>query len=1308
MFRKILTLCMVICVFCTSFAGFVVVNGAEGLDAYFSVATGTESSSKISVTTTSSVKPGMVLNKKEYTWKVNNDNQSKILFDLDESMGNSAIDGSSYIIEIEYFDYSATISEDSFFSIWVDKLNYGMQRIQDVLLVGDGAWKKVTFEIDDAAFGHNTYSEADIMIRLYDKSAIRYDVASAMPLYFKSINVTRVPAKNPVLVESYIENVANTFEYTEEKQVINTFTNTRDSDVSLKAEYFLIDSIGDSKFAFTEKFIVPARKSVERIVTIDSTECGVFQWIVRVSDDTGEINSRFLEDTIVIVKTAEDGLKNEAAWIECHLERYRDNDNWNRLTEAQDTALQLINKGNIKGDRHETSWHMVEYNTEGKMNGLKFDGTYYASSAKHYEDYGIDYWVRLGNCAYGYREGEAYSDYDANRMPVTPEEVDAWERFCKYIIEIYANRGVELFEIWNEPNLAAFNPEGATPQQLEEITKRAKKAANELYNEGKIPNPVKIAGLSVTEVNKINTYDNWLKPAVDAGIAGGDTGMDVLNIHPYDHFKSTEEVKTYESVQKYRDYISQSAGVHNIPVLISEYGNVGGERQTEEEKSDWKIRTAILFRMYGMGEQFAIYNLAQKGPITNQYDDHYGIISPLMEELNVEGKIGIPTESYVAYAGMNYVLRGQVEPVEIVDCGDKININRLKRTTLGDEALALWMASGDGIITLDLGVNSVTYYDKFGNERSMTSRDGTYRIPLNESVSYITGDFEKVELVEAEQVFYDGFSDYTCDPWGAPEGWTLKSLSDSDRDDGTSLSAVSGTYGKSVSLGSSGSNGKFRHPALYNNAGYAVADGAPVRFHTDVKVEDNRGIMDKLSGVTVDGNNYHVAVSKASDIEDYIMGFKLIGESKKLSVYYWDEDENDFVKSSKTFDVDKFVSLDAVYYPEAKPKINSVPYSQTFDSASVIDNVADWTKTSTKWGSNWIEGLPVTYVEREEDRKGVFKATVTDSKWNQLRSPADFDIPVDDTTNYIDIMFDYKSEPTDNGTDVYTIVALRTDKLDRYTGFQIDEMTMYALGGDTRYQTSTQTFTDNVLGRWRSYKMRYYPHEGRMEVYTGDTQQTISDVPVLSTDLYTVQNGTTKLIWDSAVHGSKITGIGFQINHTNSNMYLDNVRAVSYSYADTNTEEKVEYYVDGTMVGEGKSGIGSGSSLETIMLASSTKASNGRFPIHFDNVCIMPENQEGILFEEMRHVNGGGKVEFKTTAVNPGGFNADAKIVTAFYDEENRLLDVVTTPVSLKGNFAEMSSGQKTLHDEGVQTRFYIWDEDGMKPLSPTYKVRNK
>lgn len=1002
----------------------------------------------------------------ENVWRIEGDVYKYVMVDIQESFGNSAVDGSSFLVEIEYYDEAFEVSDGNtthgigFFSVWVDDLNYGAQMVKHVPLLGDNQWKKVTIELDNAAFSNGVYGIADIMLSLYDIGYYRSSTSYA-PLNLKSLKVTKLKNKNPVLLESYAEAIGNTFEwYEEEKQIKNIFTNTQDRDINLNAEYYLIDKYGNTKFSTTENFVISANSMEERNVNIYCNECGLYEWVVKITDESGSISSRFKEDTICIVKTAEDGLKNTSAWLNEPLADHS--------PEMQEVALQLMNLANIRGVRLPNRWRDVE-----DESGLDVTKSSMWKVADLCDKYGIEYWVKMSGCSVLYQDTNPQSA----KIPTTDKELAAWKNYCRHIIENYAARGVELFEIWNEPNIEAFNPTGETPAALAKVTQLAKEAATELYSEGKIAKPVKIAGLSITNINRDYTYEDWLKPAVAAGLTGGENGIDVLNLHTYEADGIPEMVKTYDSVQKYRDYIYEQTGVKDIPVLISEYGNsTANTYTTEESKRDWLIRSMILYRMKGIGQQVGVHRLAKIGYLENSIEDNYGIVSSLNERANIEGKNGIPTETYLSYAAMNYVLRGEVTPIEMLDCGENIKINRLSRKTLGDEVIALWAVYDDAEVTLDLGVNSVTYYDKFGNKSIMTSSDGTYKIPLTTSVVYITGDFTKAEVIKTEkQMFYDGFSDYTNDPWGAPDGWILKSLSDSEINTGTNLLAVSDTYGQSVSLASIGdSNGYFRHPALYKNVGYVTADDKPVKFHTDVKITNN-----SYTG-SIAGNSYHIAVSNASDIEDYIMGFKLVGETsgilgltKKLRVHYWDEEENAFVQSDTTFDVGDFVSLDAIYYP-----------------------------------------------------------------------------------------------------------------------------------------------------------------------------------------------------------------------------------------ASSNKTDRVEYYVNDNKAGEAKSGIGSNNSLETVMLASFTKKSNGKFPAQFDNVCIMPNTEDSIFFEEKRHSEDNGTFEFKTTAVNMSELTDTVTIITAFYDEQNRLLDAKMTQYTLDGKFVEMSSGEKESSSDGVQVKFLIWDMDGVRPLSKIYKVR--
>ena len=66
---------------------------------------------------------------------------------------------------------------------------------------------------------------------------------------------------------------------------------------------------------------------------------------------------------------------------------------------------------------------------------------------------------------------------------------------------------------------------------------------------------------------------------------------------------------------------------------------------------------------------------------------------------------------------------------------------RYKRSN-GEDIAILWSALEEGEkVSLNLGCNSITLYDEYGNTSKMTSNTGIYNLKLNQSTKYITGNF---------------------------------------------------------------------------------------------------------------------------------------------------------------------------------------------------------------------------------------------------------------------------------------------------------------------------------------------------------------------------------------------------------------------------------------------------------------------------------------------------------------------------------------------------------------------------------------
>lgn len=902
-------------------------NSGENNEAYLEIGDTHEIKNISTVRTTGYGMPELLEIDGQNVWKVSGDINKNISFDICQGFGNSSIDGSSFLIEIEYFDddeYILPKKDDGlgFFTVWIDKMNYGMQMVKYVPMLGDNKWKKVVIEVDDADFQNEGSLESDIILSLYDRNSASTYAVSGASLYLKSLKVTKLERQKPILVESYTDAVANTFAYFENKQIKNTFTNTQDQDARITVDYYLTDKFGDTKYTYSEELFVPANSSVYSVVDIKCNECGLFEWVIKVTENGNSI--WFDEDTLCIVKTAEDGLKPTFSWICCHLHRYSE--------EAQRTCMELIKLANIKGVRLTNNWSDIESAT-----GLDVENTLIWNAANLLDEYGINYWVLLQGCKTSYQDG---TSKNSSKIPVTDKEIAGWEAFCRHAIEKYATRGVELFEIWNEPDQKSFNPMDATPEQLVKITQIAKRVANELYAEGKIPNPVKIAGLSTTNVNVNSVYENWLKPALEAGLIGGEYGIDILNLHTYQTSITPELIKTYNSVNKYRDYIYEQTGVKDIPVLISEYGNSEADIYvTEDRCRDWNIRSLILYKMYGIGDQVAIYNLEETGVHINSKQQNYGLISPVHKDLHIEGKTGIPTEAYLSYAAMNYVMRGEITPIEILDCGTNLKINHLSRDTLGDEVIAFWTAYDSGRVCLDLGTTSVTYYDCFGNEHIMRSEDGVYDIEIDNSVSYITGNFGKVEVLDTYCGIYEDFSDYLSQDIIAniPDKWRRSSLSTNAEGAHISNVVIDNEHETSLRIASlecyENNEPTYGNHAVIREAGYKIKDDTPVRFHAEFMIED--GDLTVLPQ-----NQYRLAVTSTSVAGKTLFGFKIAN-----TVGYWDQSKANFVMTEHSLDVGKWIKFDAIYYPkdaEAHYFVNGIEIGRgevTLDESCILGHI---------------------------------------------------------------------------------------------------------------------------------------------------------------------------------------------------------------------------------------------------------------------------------------------------------------------------------------------------------------------------------
>ena len=196
----------------------------------------------------------------------------------------------------------------------------------------------------------------------------------------------------------------------------------------------------------------------------------------------------------------------------------------------------------------------------------------------------------------------------------------------------------------------------------------------------------------------------------------------------------------------------------------------------------------------------------------------------------------------------------------------------------------------------------------------------------------------------------------------------------------------------------------------------------------------------------------------------------------------------------------------------------------------------------------------------------ILKATLSDSITYAKISSPDLNLPIDNTVEYVDLGFDLKPE-ANNSTDSYeAYIYFANEAENPNIGFFINKTLIKAMSADVLRLDGKQTVLDqtSILGVWRAYRLRYYPKEGKIEVYTGATKETLSQEPVFTEKTYSTRvdnKGSNHFTWNPETYGDKFKKIVIKPTKA-STTYIDNIYAVSYSRKQPVTALKAVTFAD--------------------------------------------------------------------------------------------------------------------------------------------------
>jgi len=192
------------------------------------------------------------------------------------------------------------------------------------------------------------------------------------------------------------------------------------------------------------------------------------------------------------------------------------------------------------------------------------------------------------------------------------------------------------------------------------------------------------------------------------------------------------------------------ASLSDYEIWLTEMGltltDVDGD---EEKQAKAHTRSYIYMDSIGYNDTYVAYDMAQDGIDPKNREHMFGI---LKHHLYSPGKVGLAAnDAFVQIAQMNYML-ADAEHITTVHPDKDTDFYVYDSNKFGEKVGVLWTRAESHQVSLYLGCEFVTVYDRYGNSNVVYGNNGIFTFPADEFTYYIKGNFEKTEVVEQELV----------------------------------------------------------------------------------------------------------------------------------------------------------------------------------------------------------------------------------------------------------------------------------------------------------------------------------------------------------------------------------------------------------------------------------------------------------------------------------------------------------------------------------------------------------------------------
>lgn len=670
-----------------------------------------------------------------------------IYIDLDEDLVNFNSDGRNYEVTVEYFDKGIGSLVMEYYDLNIGNSNYKprvyntkAKTLGNVLetpildFAGTDVWKSHTWLVQHPSF-QDEMNDADFRVGIYS-AIMDY---SREEVYVASITVRDTGTRSQLGIDVTSDNLGHIF-FTDETMEfdigfdssVNPVFAAKNGRYTADVRYTITDSRGIDVFSESRQIDINPNAKVFDHLSFKPEKYDLYELKIEVENKEKAVYS----------------------------------------TDTAKCSYSWTTHGEILNPRAGIS-----------IGGLTNDKETTEGAAKLIRNAGYTY-VRL-NWAMNYLGRVSYNNVEPNEMTEDQYIGEYMLPFSKYGLKLTGYLGTNI-NVKNEvyPNLDYQSTQPATERGIKNFI-NFNRANLRLYgdaldsygfcNEVNWQNPpddhehAKVYGEAI-----IRAYSQLKKEYPDITLIGPDhshttekfwgeffkTGvydyLDVFTTHSYHQDISgtwpAEDGTYYDCDIAMLRRLMKEYGVEDKEVWLTEYGYpVYWQASTSEyTQACWEIMLYCVFSSPGQFDKLFKFQFWNANKDYRGYREHnWGLIR--CEQPNVKDRCSAKP-NYLVQSAMN-ILMSDAEQIERINMDETI-CYRYNKVNSGEEMIVLYK-DGEGesdTVSLDLGVNEVTVYDMYGNQKKLSSTDGTYTFAVDMEPFYVTGNFKGVKEIETSVV----------------------------------------------------------------------------------------------------------------------------------------------------------------------------------------------------------------------------------------------------------------------------------------------------------------------------------------------------------------------------------------------------------------------------------------------------------------------------------------------------------------------------------------------------------------------------